>query len=703
VAAWPARAQAEISRKTGGAWEGAKYAGGSFRNVRVLEPPPQYTDHSLFIRYEGPGWESDRIGYRFYLDWRNGFDIFGKRTRALVLQDVGLDGYDSYHEPADWGMDILKVASSVGIGGYGAWRDNRVERVSEVERRRAEVTANGPLYAEHRIHYAGWKVGAKRHDLTARLGIHAGSHLTHVELEVDPVTRLATGIVRLPEGERIDGPANVPEKDYTWTATWGPQSIVGDHLGMAVFHRPRDLVMTGTDEHNHAVVLRPRNGRVGYAFGAVWEQEPGSAWDRDSFGRFLEETALLLNRPALVVVENRRDRIHKGGELTAQSALAWTTRLADDILAARGDTLAYGNFDPESGAPARWRYTTALLCRAFEQLGEATGKRRYHDFNERVIGSFTRADGAVETYRVDEYNIDHLAGGRQLLGLYRRTGDERYRKAADLLWSQLATHPRTAEGGFWHKQVYPWQMWLDGLYMGAPFYAEYARTFNHPEAFADIARQFVLINRLARHPQTGWLHHAYDEKRAQPWADPETGLSSEVWGRAVGWFAMALVDVLELLPAGSPEAGALLEILGQVADQVTALQDPGSGLWYQVMDKGGRTGNYLESSASSMFVYALAKAVNRGWLPGEFAAPARRGFEGLLRHAVHLDADGRASLGYICEVAGLSDGRDGSYRYYMSEPIVSHDAKGTGPFLLAGLEVHRLLFQDNNANPSTLN
>ena len=689
--AFPKRTQAELSVKVGGEWDGAKYRGGEFRNVREVTPPPHYTDHAEWIRYEGPGWESDRIGYRFYLDWRNGFDIFGKRTPAMVLQDVGQDGYRSYHEMADWGMDILWVGPSLGIGGYGAFVGGKVERVSKVGERSAAVAANGSLYSAIDVFYEDWEVGGRTHDLGVRLGIHAGSHVTHVDMRVDPRRDLATGIVKLDGGELIIGDQEVVEKEYTYVATFGEQSIIGDTLGMAVFYRPRDLRRLESDEHNHVVVLNPRGGNVHYAFTSVWEQEPGIGLTKESFIEYLEKTALLLNRPALVFVESRRDRAQKSFPVSAEDVLRWTTRMADSVLARRGSTLSHGNFDPESGAMARWRYTTGLLTQGFEELWRLTGDERYFAYMADTIGSFVREDGTIHSYDVAEYNIDHVNPGKQLISLYEITGEARFRKALDLVRSQLETHPRTSEGGFWHKDRYPWQMWLDGLYMGAPFYAQHAATFGEPEAFADIARQFVLMERHAYDPARRLLMHAWDERREQPWADPGTGRSAHPWGRALGWFAMALVDTLEHLPEDSDEAATLKEILERTAAMILRMQDADTGLWWQVLDLADRPGNYLEASASSMFVYAFAKGVNRGWLGDTHAAAAVRGYEAILRHFVRIHGDDTLSLDFICEVAGLSDERDGSFRYYMSEPVVKNDGKGMGPFLLAGIEMHRLL------------
>lgn len=694
--AFPKRVQAEISRKVGGEWDGSRYMGGQFQNVRSLTPPSQYTDHGHYIRYEGPGWESDRIGYRFYLDWRNGFDIFGKRTQAMVLQDVGQDGYDSYHEMADWGMDTLRVGPALGIGGFGAWRNNRLVKPEKVDQRTVNIHHNGHIYASFETIYEGWDINGNKFDLQAYLSIQAGSHLTKVDLKVEPRVNLATGLVKHSKAVRIEGNPIVPEKDYTYLATWGKQSIIDDYQGMAIFYRPRDLITLAEDEHNHLVALNARNGEVSYYFAAVWEQEPDSDWTKESFIEFLETTARQLNRAPLVYIQSLKDREQKEFPLTADSALKWTTRVADTLLQNRGDTLSFGQFDPESRNMARWRYTTGLLALGFEELGRKTGNRSYLDYAENTIGSFISDDGSIATYSLEEFNIDHLNPGTVVLRLFHRLEEPRYRKAADLLREQIRQHPRTASGGFWHKKIYPEQMWLDGLYMGAPFYAEYASIFGEPETFSDIALQFRLMAKYGYVAETGLFYHAYDDSRAQAWADPDSGLSSHAWGRALGWFAMALVDTMEFLPAESDAFKELHVILTQVAEMIHEHQEPSVGLWWQVMDRAGETGNYLEASASSMFVYALAKAVNKGWLTDDhFADVAIKGFEGIVHLFLRIDGNDGVSLDYICEVAGLSEQRDGSFDYYMSEPIVKHDAKGTGPFLLSGIQIYKLLKNRN--------
>jgi unsaturated rhamnogalacturonyl hydrolase len=236
-----------------------------------------------------------------------------------------------------------------------------------------------------------------------------------------------------------------------------------------------------------------------------------------------------------------------------------------------------------------------------------SGDGKYFSFIQQSIDRFVNDDGTIKNYRIDEYNIDNINEGKLLLTLYRVTEKEKYKKAADLLREQLKGHPRTNEGGFWHKKIYPYQMWLDGLYMGEPFYAEYAALFHETSAFDDIANQFVWMENHARDPKTGLLYHGWDESKQQRWANPQTGLSPNFWARAMGWYAMALVDTLDYFPPDHPRRAALIAILNRLAKAVQNYQEAKSGLWYQVVDKPNEKGNYLEASAACMFVYALAK------------------------------------------------------------------------------------------------
>ena len=343
----------------------------------------------------------------------------------------------------------------------------------------------------------------------------------------------------------------------------------------------------------------------------------------------------------------------------------------------------------ETGRPTKWTYELGVVLKGLEGVWYATGDGRYFKHVQEQLDHWVQPDGSIRGYKVEDYNIDNILLGRNLLTLYKVTGQEKYRKAAALLRGQLKNHPRTKEGGFWHKKIYPHQMWLDGLYMGEPFYAEYAATFGEAEAFDDIAKQFVLMERHSRDPKTGLLYHGWDESREQRWADKATGRSPHVWGRAMGWYAMALVDTLEHFPAEHPRRGELVAILNRLASAVAKYQEPKSGLWWQVVDRGGEKGNYLEASASAMFVYALAKGVRQGYLPASHLKVAEKAYQGMLRQFVKPVSDSQVNLEGTVSVAGLGGNpyRDGSYEYYLSEKVVTNDAKGVGAFIKAAVEM----------------
>jgi unsaturated rhamnogalacturonyl hydrolase len=343
------------------------------------------------------------------------------------------------------------------------------------------------------------------------------------------------------------------------------------------------------------------------------------------------------------------------------------------------------------GRVARWTYEQGVVLRGMEEAWKQTRDPRYFDYIQQTLDHYVADDGTIRTYRFEEYQLDNILLGRMLLFLYQETKQEKYRKAADLLREQLRKQPRTSEGGFWHKQIYPFQMWLDGLYMAGPFYAEYARTFHETSDFDDIAKQFILIERHTRDPKTGLLYHGWDESRKQRWADTATGHSPNYWGRAMGWYAMALVDTLDYFPAKDPQRSELVAILNRLAAAIAKYQDENTGLWYQVVDRAGSKGNYFESSAAAMFVYALAKGVRENYLPASYARVAEKGYRGMLNQFIQIKPDGMVDFNGTVGGAGLGGNpyRDGSYEYYLSEKVVTNDPKGVGALLLAATEMAR--------------
>lgn len=363
----------------------------------------------------------------------------------------------------------------------------------------------------------------------------------------------------------------------------------------------------------------------------------------------------------------------------------WSRRMADSIL--RRYSLA----------DARWHYEHGLVVLALAAAG-------YPDFAVDWVDHFVMPDGSIRTYRVEEFNLDQVNPARLIFPLYQATGESRYERALHLVRGQLQRQPRNASGGFWHKQIYPHQMWLDGIYMAAPFYARYGAVFGEPHAFDDLTNQIKLCYKHTRDPRTGLLYHGWDASRTQAWANPQTGCSPCFWGRAIGWFVMAVVDILDDLPAAHPDHPVMLEILTALSGALLTYQDAATGMWCQVVDAAGQPGNYGESSVTAMLAYAFAKAARRGWLGSEVLLAAQRAYRGLLENQIKIDAAGQLHLEGICLVAGLGGEpyRDGSYAYYTGEPVGADDFKGVGPFILAALEMETAQGHTIPADPVSL-
>lgn len=395
--------------------------------------------------------------------------------------------------------------------------------------------------------------------------------------------------------------------------------------------------------------------------------------------------ALSVGLAACAVAATDAGALSPASTPAAAPTTSFAVRMADSVMTRDPNPLTLDAEKP------KWEYTQGLVLKGIFAVGERTGDPRYFDYAKRYYDEMIGADGAIRTYQLSEYNIDRINPGKALFSLYERTKDEKYQKALTLLRRQMKEHPRTKEGGFWHKQRYPFQMWLDGLYMGAPFLAQYARVYNEPALLDDVVNQFVWMEKHARDARTGLLYHGYDESRAQKWADPATGLSKEFWGRAMGWYAMGLVDTLDFIPADHPRRGELVAILSRLAAAVERVQDPKTGVFWQVLDKGSRAGNYLESSASTMFAYAFMKGARQGSLDPRFGALGRKIHEGVIKEFITTD-EGVVSIHRVCQVAGLGGDpnggffRDGTFEYYVNEKIRSNDPKAVGPFILAALE-----------------
>ncbi|HVT87065.1 MAG TPA: DUF4350 domain-containing protein [Chitinophagaceae bacterium] len=358
-------------------------------------------------------------------------------------------------------------------------------------------------------------------------------------------------------------------------------------------------------------------------------------------------------------------------------------------IAERAMSLWKDSFTIDPSKPSKWTYDEGVVLKGMQGLWYNSGGVKYFHYIKQCMDLFIDNNGNIRTYKPEDFNLDNVNNGRILLLLYRVTGEKKYWNAASKLWQQLKEQPRNAEGGFWHKKIYPDQMWLDGLYMAEPFYAEYASLSHDAAAFNDIAKQFILMEQHSRDPRSGLLYHAWDASKKEKWANKTTGLSPNFWGRAMGWYGMALVDVLDYFPTDNPQRETLIRILNRFASAIIKVQDAKTGLWWDILNQPNYKNNYPEASASSMFVYTLAKGVRKGYLPGTFFANAKKGYNGVIKTFITTGSDGQLNFEGTVNVSGLGGKpyRDGGFEYYMSEKVVQNDPKGVGAFLQAANEM----------------
>ncbi|MGB4291332.1 MAG: glycoside hydrolase family 88 protein [Bacteroidales bacterium] len=363
--------------------------------------------------------------------------------------------------------------------------------------------------------------------------------------------------------------------------------------------------------------------------------------------------------------------------------LKWSVRMANSVMKQADSLIHY-----VPGKP-KWAYDVAFLGMAIDRLGNID--RKYSKYMEDWVNYFVRDDGSVIDYTIDEYNLDRIFPGRNVLTVYKRNPLPKYKIALDNFIEQLKTHPKTKSGGYWHKKIYPWQMWLDGIFMGSTYMAQYAREFSAPKWFDVAVTQAKMVYEKTLESETGLLRHAWDESRTQKWCESETGRSQYPWSRAMGWYTMAIMDILEALPPDHPGRDDLTQILQNTCEALLKVRDPKTGLWYQVLNMGGREGNYLEASGSAMYIYVFAKSARLGYIDGKFRKIAEDAFNDFLKEFVTVDEKGMVTVHNICGACGLGGNpyRDGSYEYYISEKRVDNDPKGVAPFILAAIELDR--------------
>jgi len=367
--------------------------------------------------------------------------------------------------------------------------------------------------------------------------------------------------------------------------------------------------------------------------------------------------------------------------------LPWSTRLAQSFVQRHPGSVTYDEYMVSKN----WGYEQGVILEAMRQMYELTADEQYYDFIKQNMEQYIESDGSIKTYNYESFNIDNIAPGRSLLFLYGKTHEKKYKIASDLLRKQLLNQPRTLEGGFWHKKKYRYQMWLDGLYMAQPFYAQYSRMFNEPENFNDIFFQFEAVYNHTYDKDSKLLYHGWNENKKEKWADKETGRSPHFWGRAIGWYLMAIVDVLDFIKDEDNRRDRLIKILNRICGALLKHRDSETGLWYQIIDLPERNGNYLEASCAAMFTYIFAKGVNQGYLDKKYLKISEHSFNSIIKVHSKVDEKGYIDLYNTCRSAGLGGApyRDGSFEYYMSEPKRTNDFKGYGPLLFAAIELEK--------------
>lgn len=337
-----------------------------------------------------------------------------------------------------------------------------------------------------------------------------------------------------------------------------------------------------------------------------------------------------------------------------------------------------------------WNYIDGCMMIALLNLHKITGDRKYYDFAENFLDYYVFEDGSLRGFKEADYNLDNICEGRVLFDVYRVSGKEKYRKAIETLHGQLLRQPRTGEGNFWHKAIYPNQVWLDGLYMAQVFYARYTTEFEDGKSYTDIQKQFRTVRERMYDPETGLYRHGYDASHTAFWAG-EDGCSKNPWLRSLGWFSAALIDVTaEIAPGNEDFRKDMLAIARELAQNLLPYIDPQSGMLWQVPNQVGREGNYPETSGSAMVAYFYLKGARLGILDKSYAPVGAKIFQSICDRYL-TETDGKLNLGGICLVAGLGPEnnrrRDGSFEYYISEPVVENDAKGLAPFLMCYTEL----------------
>ena len=648
---------------------------GNHQHITSLTTPGNSDIYNL-LHHHGPAFESELVAYRIYFDQKQTVDIYGKFNKGLEIEE-------SQFYPTDeqltrgFGDDVLLVGGSGGLGALKGWDGSKATHIEPVAYRTETILAKGPVRTITDIKVTGWKYQGTTLDMTIRYLLYAGHRDCEVQVSfAQPLKQesFAVGVQNIIASSSFSDHKGL-------IACWGTHWPVNDTVkyaketvGLATY-LPEQFVKEGAQDKVNYLYLTNTPEKASFNYHIMFTSK------KETFGYADKEAWFAYAR-------RWKDELQKPCRLKIVSeSIDYAIKMADSEMARCPES-----WQLDFQKTLKWDYCHGLELQAFLDLYEFTNDKKYFDYALAYADTMIHEDGSIETYKIGAYNIDHVNTGKMLFRLYDYSQDEKIKKAIDLLRSQLDTHPRNEDGGFWHKDIYPHQVWLDGVYMGTPFLVEYASRYDRPQDFQDGINQIRMAARHTYDPSNGLYRHACDVSRQMFWADKATGLSKHSWGRAMGWYAMGIVDALDFIPENEPERDTVLVILNNIATQLKRIQDEKTGLWYQVLDRSGDKGNYLESSCSGMFLYALLKAIRIGYIDASYLDVAEKAYNGYKKEFIEFDDKGLMSITKGCAVAGLGgkDNRSGDYNYYINETIRANDPKAVGPFIMAMIERERL-------------
>jgi unsaturated rhamnogalacturonyl hydrolase len=394
---------------------------------------------------------------------------------------------------------------------------------------------------------------------------------------------------------------------------------------------------------------------------------------------------VLLLLTGVLLFANGKMIAQESSKIVISKDMKWSERMALSIM--KRAPIAW---QVDNNEKTKWDYKLGLLMTSFEKLYKKTNNPVYADYIKGYAETVINSSGEILNYKLEDYNIDNINAGKMLFDLYSRTKDNRYLTALQTLRTQLETQPRTASGGFWHKQIYPNQMWIDGLYMAEPFYTQYTVTYESGKALDDVAKQFELVQNHLVDKKTGLVYQAWDESKQIGWANPETGTSPTIWGRGIGWYMMALVETLDYYPKTNPNYKVLVGYFNEISKNVLKYKSE-SGLWYQVTDKPEMKDNFLESSSSAMIIYSLAKGADKGYLISNYKKIAQKSFDAFVKEFVKKGENGEVIISNVSSNVGLGGKpfRDGTIQYYIKSKAKDNSSPALTAFLLSAIELKK--------------